>query len=329
MAQRLIKIVMAPTYLERSKSLLYELDNLTYWEEEESEHSVVCNVLSSVERCEEVMDCFEQQFAHSEGFRMIVFPVEATVPRIVEPVEDATTETKADKAARVSREVLYSTIVDSTKNNRTYVMMVVLSTVVASIGLLNNNVAVIIGAMVIAPFLGPNVALALATCLADKELGSNALKTFGSGILIVLALTICAGYLLPVDSAVPEIAARTEPSFYDIVLALASGAAGVLAFTTGASTSVIGVMVAVALLPPLATFGLLLGNGDVGLSFGALLLFLANVICVNLAGVATFIFQGVTPRVWWEADIAQKASKKALTIWAIGLFLLCTLLIIW
>ncbi|HBZ55020.1 MAG TPA: TIGR00341 family protein, partial [Syntrophobacteraceae bacterium] len=99
------------------------------------------------------------------------------------------------------------------------------------------------------------------------------------------------------------------------VVALASGSAGALAFTTGVSATLIGVMVAVALLPPLVTFGLLLGGGHTELSMGALSLFLVNLICVNLAGVITFLIQGIRPATMWEKDRALKATRIAIALW--------------
>jgi uncharacterized hydrophobic protein (TIGR00341 family) len=176
--------------------------------------------------------------------------------------------------------------------------------------------------MVIAPFLGPTVALALSTCLADKELGHNAIKTLALGTCIVLALSASLGFLFETDPNLSEIQARTQVSVLDIVLALASGCAGVLAFTTGASSAVIGVMVAVALLPPLTVSGLLFGAGYISEGLGALLLFCTNIICVNLAGVATFFAQGVSPRVWWEADKAKKSTKIVLLLWTLSLVVL-------
>lgn len=101
----------------------------------------------------------------------------------------------------------------------------------------------------------------------------------------------------------------------DIAVALASGAAGALAFMTGVSATLIGVMVAVALLPPLVAFGLLLGGGYPGLAVGALSLFRMNLICVNLAGVPTFLVQGIRPTTWWEKDRASKAMRIAIGLW--------------
>ena len=87
-------------------------------------------------------------------------------------------------------------------------------------------------------------------------------------------------------------------------------------------------MVAVALLPPLVTFGLLLGSGQPALATGAMSLFLVNLICVNLAGVTTFLVQGIHPANWWEKDRAVKATRIAIGLWValltalVGLILL-------
>jgi uncharacterized membrane protein len=103
---------------------------------------------------------------------------------------------------------------------------------------------------------------------------------------------------------------------------LASGAAGALSFTSAAPAVLIGVAVAVALMPPLVVFGLLLGAGDYSLALGALLLFLANLICVNLAGVVTFLSQGIEPRTWWEAKNAKEATVIAIVGWILLLAML-------
>jgi uncharacterized hydrophobic protein (TIGR00341 family) len=206
--------------------------------------------------------------------------------------------------------------------------MVLLSTIVAAIGLLHNNIPVIIGAMVIAPLLGPIMALALATTLGDMDLTKNSLKVNLAGIGVALLLSIVLGAFLSVDPSIPTIAARTNIGVEDVVLALAAGCAGSLAFTTGAPAILIGVMVAVALLPPLVTSGLLLGAGHFWLAAGALWLLLTNMICINLAGVVTFWAQGIQPLNWWEANIAKRATR--LSIISCGALLAVLIfLIIW
>jgi len=335
MPQRVIKIVLPENQRRQALELLESLDNCIFWQEESSGTSFVVSALTDSGRSEPIMDLFEKKFSSVEGFKLILFPVEAAIPRIDTHDEDLGTssrdksKTERKTAIRISREELYSDIVDSTKLSNIFVLMTILSTVVVAIGLLKNNVAVIIGAMVIAPFLGPNVALALSTNLADEKLGINALKTLSSGILIVFILSTGMGYFFETDPTIPEIAMRTKASLSDIILALASGCAGVLAFTTGLSSAVIGVMVAVALLPPLTVCGLLVGTGQFSGGVGAFLLFITNIICINLAGVITLLVQGVSPRVWWEADKAKRAARKALVLWSLILFVLAVIIYLW
>jgi uncharacterized hydrophobic protein (TIGR00341 family) len=130
------------------------------------------------------------------------------------------------------------------------------------------------------------------------------------------------------DPASPELASRNGVGLGDIAVALASGCAGALAFTTGVSTTLIGVMVAVALLPPLVAFGLLLGGWHPALAMGALALFLVNLISINLSGVTTFLVQGIHPATWWEKDQAKKATHTALRIWIAMLAVLVGLILL-
>ncbi|THB71274.1 MAG: TIGR00341 family protein [Desulfobulbaceae bacterium] len=331
MAQRVLKIILPQNEKKLALEMLNSLENTIFWQEESSEQNFVVSLLTETENSEKIMDLFEGNYNSTVGFKLIVFPVEASIPRTdTKETEHSSPDNKKTKKnpLRISREELYADIVGSTDLSATFILLTILSTLVVSVGLLQNNVAVIIGAMVIAPFLGPNVALALSACLADIELAKNAGKTMTIGITITFLMSAVMGYLFKITPDIPEILTRTQAGVLDIILALASGSAGVLAFTTGMSSAVIGVMVAVALLPPLTTHGLLLGAGYPIEALGALSLFLTNIICINLAGVTTFYFQGVTPRVWWEAGKARTAAKITVFVWSLLLGVLFFLLFI-
>jgi uncharacterized hydrophobic protein (TIGR00341 family) len=332
MSQRLTKVILPADKKEAALDSLKSEEGIYHWLEESDDSFFVVNILNDSSHTEDLMDKFEKSFGHVEGFKLIVFPVEASIPRAKEEektLPESEEKTKKNKSLRISREELYDDIVGSTKTSNIYLILVFLSTIVAAIGLLKDNVAIIIGAMVIAPFLGPNVALALSTTLGDNKLRNDALKAIIIGFSIVILFSMAMGYFFDVNPAIPEVASRTQAGISDILLALASGAAGVLAFTTGAPAVVIGVMVAVALLPPLTVFGLLTGSGEYNLAFGALLIFLTNIICINLAGVTTFLLQGVSPRTWWEAKKAKKATRKTLAIWIITLSFLVVVILLW
>ena len=317
MALRLIEMVLREKDGGEVRELLKEHKVLEHRQLRLPDGEVLVRILLDAEQSEAVLDLLEKQYAGGEGNRVVILPVEATFPR-AEPEPDATPEQPpaAEKPPeRIGREELYEDIKDAARCSRVYLAMAVLSTIVATVGLYYNSVAIIIGAMVIAPLLGPNVALALGTTLGDLSLLRRALLTGLAGIGTAMALSVIIGVLLQVNPASPEVASRTGVGLGDIAVALASGCAGALAFTTGVSATLIGVMVAVALLPPLVTFGLLLGGGQPALAMGALSLFLMNLICVNLAGVTTFLVQGIRPASWWEKDRAVKATRIAIGLW--------------
>jgi uncharacterized hydrophobic protein (TIGR00341 family) len=312
MALRLIEMVVREKDAGEVRDLLKDCKILDHRQVRLPDGEVLVRILLDAEESESVLDSLVDQFAVGESNRLVILPVEATLPRAEPepPPEEAPPE-------RISREELYEDIKDAARCSRVYLSMTVLSTIVAAIGLHTNSVAIIIGAMVIAPLLGPNMALALATTLGDLSLLRRAVLTSLAGIGTAAALSVIFGVLVHLDPALSETASRSRVGPGDIAVALASGSAGALAFTTGVSTTLIGVMVAVALLPPLVTFGLLLGDGHAALAMGALSLFLVNLICVNLAGVTTFLVQGIRPATWWEKDRARSAVRIAIGLWVL------------
>lgn len=317
------------------------------WREPPVEGRVRFRILADAERIEPLLDELQSRFSGTESFRAFLLPVEASVP-LPEPEEeserddeeDGTDEeaptrtsgrgpegpeeetTEDEGPGRIAREELYADLSDSARLGSVYLVLISLSAIVCAFGLLTGDVAVVIGAMVIAPLLGPLVAVSLATTLADHDLAFQSLKAGGAGIGTAFVLAFAMGVAVPVDPSLPGIASRTAAGLSDVGLALASGSAGTLAFTSALPSAVIGVMVAVALVPPLVAAGLLFGAGHAGPGSGALLLTLVNLICVNLAGVVTFLAQGIRPNRWWEAERARRSTRLAVVIWSLLLLAL-------
>ena len=167
-----------------------------------------------------------------------------------------------------------------------------LSTVVASVGLEQDSVAILIGAMVIAPLLGPNVAFAFGAAIGDRTLMLSAGKSGVLGVVLSVVIAGVLAFLIAPNIASHELLARTSVDYAGIALALASGAAAALSVTTGLSATLVGVMVAVALLPPAVTVGIMLAAGRMNLAVGAAMLLIANIACVNLAAQLVFLAQG-------------------------------------
>ncbi len=271
-----------------------------------------------------VLDALQKLLASSDNARILILPVEAVLPRAAGAEEEEGQRKSTGAAA--TREELYNQIEKGAHLDGTYLVMVFLSTVVAAIGLLENNVAVVVGAMVIAPLLGPNIALAFATSLGDGELMWSASRTSLVGIGLALLLSVVIGMLWPVWPPGPEVEARTAVGFDGVVLALASGAAAVLSLTSGVASALVGVMVAVALLPPTAVLGMLLGSGHLAEAAGAALLLAVNIVCVNLSANLVFLFKGVRPRTWLEKRRAKQSVWLSGLVWLIALLLLLGIL---
>jgi len=323
----MLEIVVPYADKDAALDLLADHEVTQMWSQGGEKKQAFFKLLLPGEKTEAVLDALEGRFPGDGRLRIAVLPVEASIPRPDPEPKDpqavaASAEDADAQAMRVSREELYADIADVAGLTKVYLVMVVLSALVAAMGMLRDQIAVVIGAMVIAPLLGPNMAMALAVTLGDAELGSKAVRTVSVGVVLAFGVACVLGILLPVDPAGEEIAARTYLGPADFLLALVSGAAGALAFTSGLSASLIGVMVAVALMPPLVTCGLLVGSGAYEPALGALLLLATNIICVNLAGVITFVLHGIRPRRWWEAERARKAARRAVAIW---FALLCVL----
>ncbi|MGD9090882.1 MAG: TIGR00341 family protein [Desulfobacterales bacterium] len=286
-------------------------------------------LLIEAETAEPLFDFLEKRCGHMPGFRIIVVAVEAVIPRLKD--DEATQKSKTKISTRIGykriyREELYEDIKSIASGSRTFYLMVFLASCVAAIGLLRGNVAIIIGAMVLAPLLGPNMGMAFAATLGDAKLAKKSLLTNVSGSALALLIAVCIGWFATVDLDHPQIVSRIDVSYADVVLASASGAAGALSFTAGVSASLIGVMVAVALLPPLMVFGLLLGGSFYSESINAFLILATNIVCLNISAVVMFLIQGIRPNSWWEAERAKKQTRIAIAVWMFLLILLMLLI---
>ena len=166
----------------------------------------------------------------------------------------------------------------------TFILMNALAAVVASYGLLMDSAAVVIGAMIIAMLLGPITAIALALVEGDRLLLRTALLTEVGGAVLVFAIALGIGWIHRALPLKAEIMARTAPNLMDLIVALAGGAAGAYAMITPRiSANLVGVAVATALVPPLATCGICLARGATQLGFGGFVLYITNLTAIQVA----------------------------------------------
>ena len=279
---------------------------------------MVVRVLASMTHCQALIDKFHGILMDNRH-RIVLLPTLAVIPPPDEPEEPAPMQPQASTAAR---EELYNTVAEGAQVDSTFVLLIVLSTLVAGIGLVEDNVTVVIGAMVIAPLLGPSLAFAFGVALGDHELMARALRANAIGLALAVGVSILAGLVLPINLDSHELLARTTVAYDSVAIALASGAAAVLSLVSGLSSVLVGVMVAVALLPPAAALGLMLGAGEFTHAVGAATLLAVNLVCVNLAAQVVLVSRGVRPRSWWQKKEANQSLVLNLTLLAALLVIL-------
>jgi uncharacterized hydrophobic protein (TIGR00271 family) len=158
------------------------------------------------------------------------------------------------------------------------------SIVIASIGLNVNSGALIIGAMLISPLMGPIMGVGLSIGTNDWTTLIRSLKSLGSAVLISLVASTIYFMLTPFGEVQSELIARTRPNLLDVIVAILGGIAGIVAVSSKKNTNVIpGVAIATALMPPLCTAGYGLANGNWAFFFGAFYLFLINSVFITLS----------------------------------------------
>lgn len=330
MALRLIEIYHTKDSADEIDALLKDEPILATWHDHLQEGQSVSKILVKSENTEAIIDLIEKHFPQKDAYRTVILAVEATLPRPEEPEKEETEEeTSQEKTPqRISIEELYQKMTGLSVLSKKFLIMSAIASFVAALGLLKNDVAIIIGSMVIAPLLGPNMALSMATTLADVKLAKKAIITNLIGFLLVFSISIVMGFFMTVDPEIPQIASRSNVSHFYIFLAFAAGVAGAYAITTGVAEALVGVMVAVALLPPLVAAGLLFGGFYWSDGIGALLLCFVNIVCINLSGVITFIIEGIQPKSWWEAERAKKYVRTAISLWIVLLLILAAMIFI-
>ena len=166
------------------------------------------------------------------------------------------------------------------------------SGIIATFGLLGDSVAVIIGAMIIAPLIGPITGIAYSTSVANRRLLRRSTLTLLSGIILTLIVAFLTTTIIGLKTITPEIFARANPTLIDLGIALAAGSAGAFANSRRRIADALpGVAIAVALVPPLSVVGIGMALGEKYLSVGALLLFLTNLTGIVFSGVIVFLCQ--------------------------------------
>ena len=170
--------------------------------------------------------------------------------------------------------------------------MLGLSAIISTLGLLANSVAIIIGAMIIAPLMGPIVGMAFSVAMGNRKLLRRSSFTLLKGLILTIAISWLTASAIGLETVESEVLSRTNPTLIDFGIAMAAGMAGAFTQTRRSIADAIpGVAIAVALVPPLSVIGIGLALKEQEIAVGSSLLFLTNLICIIFFGSLVFVFQ--------------------------------------
>ena len=225
---------------------------------------------------------------------------------------------------RIARDELIAAARDLVPSAKTYVLMTIVSALIATAGLLLDSPAVVVGSMVIAPLVGPAMSASIGTVVSEQRMFVRGIYLQVMGLLLAIIAAFAFAFVVrnvnlipPITdiTTVPEIRERIAPDFLSLVIAIGAGVAGIVSLTTGVSTALVGVMIAVALIPPAATVGIGLAWGAPLVTLGSGVLLLVNVLSINLAAMVVLWYSGYRPQHWFKTGHARQAMlKRAATL---------------
>ncbi|MGB3185814.1 MAG: DUF389 domain-containing protein [Ornithinimicrobium sp.] len=202
---------------------------------------------------------------------------------------------------RISGKV-FMTAGDKTRNLSAFWVLLTLSAVIATAGVIADSTATVIGAMIVAPLMTPILGTALSIVLARRAALRRSLTLVVGGALVVIAVGYLLGLIVPFDVTNAQVSGRVSPGLIDLVAAVATGLVGAFALLRSeVSDTLPGVAIAISLVPPLAVVGLTAEAGAWDQSFGALVLFTTNVVAIIATGTLLLLLAGVR-------DIAKESG---------------------
>ncbi len=311
----MVEVYVPKHHYETVKEKLLSFDHQSIWVSNESEERKLLRILVDTNDVEEILNHLEEVSNVIEGFETMLIPVRAYFSKdtVNNPEEEAQeNERERAKLLRASRHELITAAEKNSHISMNYSLLILLSAIVATVGFIKDSEAVVIGAMVIAPMIGPVIAAAFSSVLGDYKLLGKSAVTSLYGIGIIVIISVLFGYLFEAGMEADQYLSRTEVKVSDLFLGVAAGAAGALAFLKRLSGNLVGVMVAVALLPPTVALGMSLGDGMLSYAYGAFLLVTLNIMSIMLAAVIIFSLSGIRPVRWEEVQRANVSRSLSI-----------------
>ncbi|MDS0280576.1 TIGR00341 family protein [Haloarcula onubensis] len=331
---RLVQISVPRGKLDAVEGVLDEegVDYIVHEEASGRDIEAVVSFPLPTNAVEPVLEALRDVGLSSDTYTVIT-EANTVLSRDFDALEERYAEAKDED--RIAREELTAKAEALAPSLSTYVVMTVVSAVIATAGLLLDSPAVVVGSMVIAPLIGPAMTANVGTVVDDRELFVRGVKLQAVGLLLAIASATAFAVLVRTANVVPPIAdvttvqqvrERVAPDFLSLVVALGAGAAGVLSLTSGVSTALVGVMIAVALIPPAATVGIGIAWGQPLVSLGSGVLVLVNILSINLAVLVGLWYQGYRPEHWFRESDARSATIQRIGVLVVSILVLSAFL---
>jgi uncharacterized hydrophobic protein (TIGR00341 family) len=248
----------------------------------------------------------------------VVLSAETVVSERFEQLKESYAE-KQESEERIARQELEARAEELASSLPTYVVMTVVSAIIATAGLLLDSPATVVGSMVIAPLIGPAMAAAVGSVIDDTDLFRRGAVLQLLGIVLSIVAATAFAIFVQTTNLVPpgldplalsEVEERLSPNFLSLAVAIGAGVAGAISLMTGISAALVGVMIAVALIPPAATVGIGIAYGEPSLALGSAVLVAVNVLSINLAALVVLWYSGYRPQRFFQRDQARVATLK-------------------
>jgi len=276
-----------------------------------------------------------QEVGIDERTVTVVVAAETVVSDRFDELEAEYAETAEREEDRISRQELQTKAEELVSGTQTFVLMTVLSAVIATAGLLLDSAATVVGSMVIAPLIGPAMSAAIGTVVDDEALFRRGVWMQLGGVLVaVAAATLFAVTLRSIGLVPPgldplelaEVSERLAPNVLVLAVAIGAGVAGIVSLMRGVSASLVGVMIAVALIPPAAAVGVGIAFVLPRLVIGAGVIVAVNLLSINLAALVVLWYEGYRPEQWFREDRARSALLKRVAVLVVAIALLSVFL---
>lgn len=227
--------------------------------------------------------------------------------------------------ADLSVQEMYQKAFQFSSLDRTSSLLVALGAGIAVFGVAMENLMVVVGAMVIAPMLGPFISTSFGAVIGDRELIRESVLEAISSIAVGFGSAFLVSLVIPLKPN-PLMELIANPGFVTVPLSLFVGSAAALTFATEAREALAGVAVAIALVPPTAVAGASLSIPNISLFLNSSVVVITNVSALILAGSLTFKFYGISPTTYYRKKVSEEKLKKALAISGVSLLLIATAL---